>query len=275
MKGPMLAITAVVLLAAVPAYAEFVLVTTSVGGDGPSEVITGAANQTATMFEMMVDAGANPQFMDMLYFDLDLEQGAWVLRASFVTHVPDPRDIEAVASVATSHDLTKAFVLTRYTEPVEDPPRPDVVVNQLNVYSTLDRLVLTASLTNTSPQPAANVSVGVLMVDGLTIRQTVVDGNVLMSVNATGDEPCYDEASGNGTFTFTGCFDGTITLQGLIDNLGEPKTIPAKSTISMRLVVETEEIRNIIHRGMVAAVTFEYDLGGTTHATDSRHVRVR
>ena len=274
-------LVAVALLVATPAYADFVLVTTSVGGEGPSQVITTAANRTAEMFGMMVDAGASPHFFDMLYFDLDLEHGAWVVRSSFVVHVQDPQDSEAVAGNASSYDLTNSFIMVRYLEPVE-VVEPAVVVNNMLPQLAGDRLVVTATVTNTADRPVENLRLDLLIVDNLAIRQTV-GTDVLLSVNGTTSDgdACHGGPAvldGN-TFELGGtCLGGMVALYGLTLTQDDPVSVPAGGSAVVRVVVAGHEgldIHNTVSRGSPAGVAFSYDLGGDAHATDSYHARVR
>ena len=119
-----------------PAYADFVLVTTTASYDDPTWSLVHAATIVDRMFNEMVKAGAGNTFLDILEHELDLKDGEWIVTTEFVLHVPNSANNEAVAAVAVSYSDTSAYIMKKFMDKSEIEPIEDDQKDAMNVFGT-------------------------------------------------------------------------------------------------------------------------------------------
>lgn len=287
-------LVAAAILAAAPAYADVVLVSTVVEGDSPSAVLAMIGNRTAGMFDGMVAAGAAGSFLDMLEFDLDVVDHEWVAAATFVAFVPDPADSGAVAAAVSSYDRTAAYVMARheagnakhettsYNETNDAADGPGVVITQLVTYTTGERLVVSGNVVNTGDKPAENIRIDSMTTNNLAIRQVFDGGNVSVSIVGASDSGvCHDMDAGRSgnAFAIGGtCSGGAVVLSGLTTGPNDAKSVAAGGSSAFRVVVD---VRNAPEGGLdlavsggdVMSLSLAYDVL-ETRTTDTRTAMV-
>ena len=229
------------VLAAGPAYAEWVMVSTGVSGNSAAVVLAELGNRTGTIIDEAVLAGAGPLSVRMLDFDVSRAGNGWSAMQVFVLHAPNT---PATAELLASYEDTTAYVLEEYGPAVPEPAELKVV--QKAAYYTGDRLVLTANMLNVGGADIISVTLEELKIGSIILTQNstlagdgpVDDYGLLTLSGMTGNGPCTSTLEPGSTVDASGeCAGATVTIVGLSMSPDDLYGVESGATTPFRIVI--------------------------------------